>query len=245
MFGRVLGPLEVSIDGKVLPIGRNRQLTVLALLMLDANHPVTVSRLVEGVWASAPPRTAEDQIQTCVWRLRRSLHLAGAPQDVIETTNFGYSFRIDETDLDAHLFEQSVREARTAAAKGACEKAIARYRRALGLFRGKVLEEIPSPLVEISAVQWEERRLAVLEECIDQQLRAGEYHDVVSELTGLVAQHPLRERMRAQLMVALRRCDRRAEALAVYRDGRAVLVENLGLEPGPGLRELHREILAD
>ncbi|WP_052427793.1 AfsR/SARP family transcriptional regulator [Actinopolyspora erythraea] len=245
MFFRVLGPLDVSLRGTSVKVGKNRQRTVLAALLAEANRAVSVGWLVEVVWNGNPPRTAAEQIQTCIWRLRRMFVLAGAPRDPIETTPSGYALRVDPDDVDATLFERLAREARSIASEGGSALAAARYREALQLFRGPVLAEISSPLLQSVSASWEERRLTALEECFDLELSSEMSAELVDELTTLVWLHPLRERFRAQLMRALRDSDRRAEALAAYQDCRNKMVSELGLEPSSTLQELHHGILAD
>lgn len=244
MFFRILGPLDVSFQNEPVPLGKNRQRTVLATLLLDANRTVSVGRLVEAVWGGRPPKTAPEQIQTCIWRLRRTLACTEATPDPIQTTPSGYIMRVSAEQLDATLFERLVQEAKGIADTGVPSAAAERYRAALCLFTGPVLGEISSPLVQSVAAFWEERRLTALEECFDQELAGGQTVELVDELTSLVRQHPLRERLRMQLMQALHGGDRRAEALATYREGREVMVSELGLEPGPKSQELHRRILS-
>ncbi|ALG09165.1 AfsR/SARP family transcriptional regulator [Kibdelosporangium phytohabitans] len=243
MWFRVLGPLDVSVDWEPVQVGKNRQLTVLAVLLMEVNKTVTVGRLVEAVWSGCAPKTAAEQIQTCVWRLRRAFVAAGAGSGLIETTASGYSLRLAAGQIDTGVFETWVREARAIAGAGDHAEAIAVYRKALRLFRGPVLAEVDSPIVRTAAAKWDERMLSVLEDCVELELASGTDSQLVDELTALVEQNPLRERLRWQLMLALHRNDRRADALAVYREGRAVMVGELGVEPGRKLQELHHRIL--
>ncbi|ONI78078.1 hypothetical protein ALI144C_32390 [Actinosynnema sp. ALI-1.44] len=244
MFCRLLGPLEILVDGEPLPIGRNRQLTVMACLALAAGQAVSARSLVEAVWSGTSPQTAEEQVQTLIWRLRKALRAAGAPDNVIETTAVGYRLRIDESQTDIAEFERLVVRARSVAATGDYAKAINDYTASLNLFRGPVLGELTSPSVAAIAAQWEERRLATIEEVIELELKQEKYREVVGKLRGLVGRFPLREGLRCLLMTALHGCGRRAEALSVFREGRKALVEQLGLEPGQRLQEVHREVLA-
>ncbi len=244
VFFRILGPLEASVRGKPIRVGRNRQLTVLAALLLNANRVVPVNSLIDAVWRSTPPATADKQIQTCVWRLRNAFAAAGAPVDLIETEQGGYRIRLDEEDLDAHAFEKAVRRARALAAAGDLESASAEYQRALAFYRGQPLADISGPLTYAVAAHWEERRFSVLEEWLDIGLTLGRHAELISELKPLVAEYPMRERLCAQLMTALYQSQRRAEALAVYRNSRLAQIKNLGLEPSTGLQELHQKILA-
>lgn len=240
---RILGPLELVVGRKPVRIGRNRQAVILALLLLNANKTVPVDRLVEAVWCGDPPKTAHEQILTCVWRLRSLLTREGYTDCPIETRTLGYVLHVKEDQLDAWLFESLVREARAAREVGDSARAIEGFRKALALFNGPVLNEIPNVAVQVTAAQWEEQRLAVFEECVDLELATGVDQHLIGELTAMVRENPLCEQMRGQLMVALDRKGRRADALAVYRSGRQTLVTQLGLEPGPKLQELHRQVL--
>ncbi|WP_415840780.1 BTAD domain-containing putative transcriptional regulator [Nocardiopsis rhodophaea] len=241
----MLGPLEVALDGHRRPIalGRTQRRIVLAKLLAEVNRTVPVGVLVEAVWGGCPPRSAEQQIQTAVWRLRRSLAEAGADSDHIETTASGYALRAAEEQVDACVFRRLTRGARAQAAAGDPRAAIARYREALGLFRGPALGDVSAPFAESVAAQWEERRVGALEECVELELECGRGHDLIDELTTLVRRYPLRERLRGHLMSALYEADRRAEALAVYQQGREAVVAELGLEPSPHLSETHSRIL--
>ncbi|MFF7990869.1 BTAD domain-containing putative transcriptional regulator [Kitasatospora xanthocidica] len=225
-------------------MGRNRQLTVLAVLLLNANKIVPVSSLIDAVWRAEPPATADKQIQTCVWRLRNAFAAAGAPVDLIETEQGGYRIRLGDEELDAHAFEKTVRRARDLTAAGDLENAATEYQSALAFFRGQPLADLSGPLTYTVAAHWEERRFSVLEEWLDVGLALGRHAELISELKPLVAEYPMRERLCAQLMTALYQSQRRAEALAVYRTSRHALITKLGLEPGARLQELHQQILA-
>lgn len=244
MLFRILGPLEVLIGDTPVVVGKNRQRIVLTMLLDSAGRIVTVGEIVEALWAGRPPRTAAEQVQTCIWQLRRSFALAGAVADLIETTSPGYALRVAPQTVDAHRFNEQVADARSLAAQGDRTLAASRFRCALSLFRGPVLAEVDSPAVQAVAAKWEERRLSVIEECIDLELQCGRGRELIDELMALVERYPLREGLRAQLMYALYCADRRAEALETYAAGRALLVDELGLEPGPTLREMHQRVLA-
>lgn len=244
IFFRILGPLQVIIHGKLIHVGRNRQLTVLAVLLVNANKIVPVNSLIDAVWGSAPPATADKQVQTCVWRLRNAFAAAGAPVDLIETGQGGYRIRLGDEDLDAHAFEKAVRRARDLVAAGELEPATAEYQSALALFRGQPLADLSGPLTYAVAANWEERRFSVLEEWLDAGLTLGRHAELISVLKPLVAEYPMRERLCAQLMTALHLSQRRAEALAVYRNSRLAQINKLGLEPGARLQELHQQILS-
>ncbi|KAA9381356.1 SARP family transcriptional regulator [Microbispora cellulosiformans] len=244
VFFRILGPFQVSVGNTVVKLAKNRQLTVLALLATEANKIVSVGRIIDAVWGDASPITADKQIQTCVWRLRSVFEAAGAPANIIETTQGGYRLRLGESGLDAWLFERAVARGRSRVEDGDLGGAAEEYRAALSLFRGQPLAELDSAVIEAVATYWAERRLSVLEECLDLELAMGRHRELVGELRLLVEEHPLREHLRAKLMTALYLSDRRADALAVYRAGRTALVNNLGLDPCARLQDLHRRIIA-
>lgn len=243
-FFRVLGPVQVTVAERVVPLSRNRQLTVLALLLTEAGRTVSIGRITDAVWGDAPPATVDKQIQTCVWRLRQAFAKAGLPDGLIETAHGGYRLALPPGTLDTQVFEERVRRARKRAEAGDAAAAVADYRAALALFQGRPLTDLESPAVEAVAAYWTERRLAVLEECIDLELTIGHHRRLVSELHLLVEEHPLSEQLRARLMTALYLSDRRADALAVYRAGRAVLIDHIGLDPCPRLQDLHRRIVS-
>jgi DNA-binding SARP family transcriptional activator len=244
VFFRILGPLQVTIRDKIVRVGRNRQLTILAVLLINGNKVVPVRTLIDAVWSAEPPATADKQIQTCVWRLRNAFASAGAPADLVETEQGGYRIRLADDDLDAHLFEQAVQRARDLVVASDLAAASAEYDRALSMFHGQPLADLPSASVQAVAARWKERSFSVLEERLDVQLALGHHAELISELKPLVAEYPLRERLYAQLMTALYLSQRRAEALAVYRSSRVALINNLGLEPGARLQDLHRRIIA-
>ncbi|MEV0388570.1 BTAD domain-containing putative transcriptional regulator [Nonomuraea sp. NPDC050643] len=220
-----------------------RQRVVLATLLLEANRLVSVDRLIDAVWDDNPPSTARGQIQTCVSRLRRALDDAGL-DDMIETRPPGYLFRVGDGALDMHVFERLHAEGRSAAQGERLEEAVETLRRALALWRGTPLADVDSRLVRSAGTRLAESRLSVIEECVEAELRLDRHHEVISELMALVAEHPLRERLRAQLMTALCQAGRPAEALEAYLLARNELVQELGIEPGEELRQLHSEILS-
>lgn len=240
---RILGPLEVNGPQGPIIIGASRQQVVLAMLLLESGHVVSVDRLVDAVWDQAPPATARDQIQICVSALRKLLHRAGAPSP-IATRPPGYMLRVPDGWLDLHVFEELVRTARKEVEEDRLAEATGRYREALALWRGAPLEGVNSRLIRAAVTRLVETKLSVVEECSDLRLRLGHHHALIGELRELVLAHPLRERLRAQLMLALYGDGRQAEALEAYRAGRRILVDELGVEPGDELRALQRAILA-
>lgn len=240
---RILGPLEVCIEGENIQLGGPRERTVLAMLLLEANRVIPVERLIDAVWNDDPPATARGQIQICISNLRRRI-FAVAGRDPVETRLPGYLLRLEDGSLDLHRFEAAVAEGTGALKAGDPARAANELRRALGLWRGLALADIESRVVQLAVTRLNERRLAVLAECLDCAVKAGRHHDLIGELTALVEEQPLQERFRALLMTSLFRSGRQAEALEVYRRTREVLVDELGIEPGPELRRLHQEMLA-
>ncbi len=233
----LLGPLEVRRDGEVVPIVRGRQRALLAMLLLRANETVSADRLIEQLWADAVPADATNALQVHVSRLRRAL---GA--EALITTAAGYQLRVESGALDAETFEAGTDDGRRALAAGRPLEAADALRRALGLWRGSAVADCTyDAFAQADIARLEELRLAAHEELVDAELALGRYP--VAELERLVREHPLRERLRSQLMLALHRSGRQAEALAVYRRGRETLIAELGLEPSPALRRLEQDIL--
>ncbi|TDV49707.1 AfsR/SARP family transcriptional regulator [Actinophytocola oryzae] len=247
MLYRILGPLEVARDAEPLPLAP-RQRVVLSMLLCKPNRVVTVDRLVDAVWDAAPPPTAKEQIRICVSSIRRRMVAGGMPNTIV-TRPPGYSIQCTEENLDLLAFESLVSSSRAEAARHRHAEAVAAFRRALALWRGKPLSGMNSPLLESISTALDVRRLAVVEEYVATQLRMGHprepayEHELISELTELVAANPFRERLRAQLMIALYQAGRRAEALETYRAGRQLFVAKLGLEPGDELVRIEQAIL--
>ncbi|MGC4818077.1 BTAD domain-containing putative transcriptional regulator [Micromonospora sp. DT63] len=240
-FG-ILGPLRVGGGESTVTAGRDR--VVLAMLLLRAGRLVPVEELVDAVWEEHPPATARAQLQTCVSRLRRRFSELGLAPETIVTDPAGYGVRTDPADLDAHLFTRGVEAARAAVAAGRLVEARTHFRAALARWRGPACSGITSRSVRRRAQALDEQRLTVLEECVDVELRLGRAAELIEELTESVDQHPLRDRLRGQLMLALSSVGRQADALAVYREGRQFYADELGLEPGADLQELHQRVLA-
>ncbi len=231
---RLLGPLEVQGGDGTLPLGGAKQRAVLALLLLSANRVVPRERLIDELWGDQPPETAVTTVQVYVSRLRKLL-----PEGVLQTRPPGYLLSIEPDGFDLLRFESLVAEAR----KADLERASQLLREALELWRGPALAEFASePFARMEAGRLEGLRLVALEERIETDLALGRHADLIGELETLILEHPNRERLRAQLMVALYRSSRQADALAAYRDARQVL-DDLGIEPGAKLRELERQML--
>jgi DNA-binding SARP family transcriptional activator/tetratricopeptide (TPR) repeat protein len=240
---RLLGPLEFTVDGQPAAIGSDRQRVVLAMLLLEANHVVPLSRLIDAVWDEEPPVTAKSQIQTCVSALRQQLKDMDT-DCIIATRPAGYEICISDSALDIFQFRQLSSSGLSAAQANCPEEATGDLRAALAIWRGAAVADVESRIVRAAADRLDEDRLSVLEACIDLELLQGRHHDLVGELSELVRQHPLRERLRGQHMLALYRSGRQAEALEAFGEVRQYLINELGLEPGKELDELHRAILA-
>ncbi len=244
---RVLGPLEVSRGGRPLSIA-GKPAALLAMLLVHANEVVSADRLIDCLWGEAPPKSAGKLVQGYVSQLRRALTAGREDEDVaggaVLTRPSGYVLRIDPSQLDAERFRSLLDEARTALAEGAPDTASHMLRDALGLWRGPPLADFAyEAFAQDVIARLEELRLIGLEERIEADLALGRHAGLVGELEALIAHHPLRERLRAQLMLALYRCDRQSEALQAYQDARRLLVEELGLEPSRRLRDLEQAIL--
>jgi DNA-binding SARP family transcriptional activator/predicted ATPase len=234
----VLGPLEARSSGRPVALGAPRQRALLALLILNAGHTVSTSRLVDDLWGEAVPDTAAKMVQILVSQLRKVL-----PRDHLVTRPPGYLLDVPPEDIDLLRFEGLRREAREAAAGGDHAGASALLGDALGLWRGPALAEFSEPFAQLEANRLEELRLAALEERIEADLALGRHAELVGELDALVARHPLRESLRRRQMLALYRSGRQAEALAAYQEARRALSDELGIEPSADLRELERRIL--
>jgi predicted ATPase/DNA-binding SARP family transcriptional activator len=239
-FG-ILGPLEVRADGRAVPLGGVKPRAVLAVLALHANRPVSAERLAVALWGEDAPPSAVKTVQVYVARLRKALD----DPDRLVTTAGGYCLRVGPGELDAERFERQVADGREALAEGRGDHAAAELRDALELWRGPPLAELAStPFAPAEIARLEEQHLTAVELRVDADLAAGRHAELVGELQRLKRRHPWRERLHAQLMLALYRSGRQADALEAYRDAREVLVEQLGIEPGAELHDLHEAILA-
>ena len=237
---RVLGPLEVVGENGTIQLGGPRQRATLAILLLHANRVVPVEQLADDLYAGRPPVTAVTQVQRQVSELRRALGSA----DAVETRPPGYVLRVRDQDFDLARFERLTAEAGLAVARDDAAAAAALLDEALELWRGPPLADLAyEQFARASVERLEELRLAALEERIDAELVLGRHTALVSELEGLAAEHPLRERLRGQQMLALYRSGRQADALGVYRDTRGQLVSKFGIDPSASLRALEHAIL--
>jgi DNA-binding SARP family transcriptional activator/streptogramin lyase len=231
---RILGSLEAVDGGRPLALGGSKQRALLALLLLDANRVVSRDRLIDELWDGAPPETAATALQVHISQLRKALG-----RETIVTQAPGYMVVVEPGALDLELFERLVEDAQGRGAETAAE----RLREALALWRGPPFADLEDSVARAERAQLEERRAAALEQRIDAELELGMHAELVPELERLVREEPLRERRRAQLMLALYRSGRQADALDAYRSGRKLLADQLGLEPGAELRQLEKAIL--
>ena len=240
---RILGPLEVCADGRAIEIGGPKLRTLLAILLLRANESVPRDVLVHELWGEQPPAGAQGSLEVYVSRLRKALGAAASGSAVV-TRPGAYCLRLADGQLDVRRFERLVQEGRSALAGNLPGQAGESLRAALQLWRGNALADLSSePFAQVEIRRLEELRLGAIEERLEADLALGRHAELVSELEVLVAAHPLRERLHGQLMIALYRCGRQAEALEAYQAARRTLVEELGLEPGPSLQRLERAIL--
>jgi DNA-binding SARP family transcriptional activator len=236
---RILGPLEVWDEGRELSLGGPKPRALLALLLLHLNEVVPADRLIDELWGEDSPQDASAALRVNVSRLRKVL-----PQDVLTTKASGYVLRVEPDALDLYRFERLVEEGRRLLTRGLAADASARLGDALSLWRGAALADFAyDDFARTAITRLEEMRLAAIEVRIEADLALGRHDQLVGELDALIAQHPLRERLRLQLMTALYRSGRQAEALDAYQDARRTLVDELGIEPSGALQELERGIL--
>jgi DNA-binding SARP family transcriptional activator/ABC-type branched-subunit amino acid transport system substrate-binding protein len=237
---RILGPFEVVEDDRRLALGGPKQRAVLAILLLHRGEVVSTDRLIDELWDERPPATAAKTVQVYVSNLRKALG-----NGLLVTQGHGYLLHTSPGQVDLDRFEALVGEGRRALREGNARDGSDRFREALTLWRGPALEDFAyEGFAQSAGAQLEEQRLAALEDRIEADLALGEHAALVAELESLVRDHPLRERLHLQLMLALYRSGRQAEALEHYQSARRALIDRLGIEPGPALRELEQSILA-
>lgn len=240
---QILGPCEAYQDGSPLPLGGVKQRALLAALLLDAGRVVSADRLIDDLWGEEAPFQARHNLQELVSQLRRTLRTAGTGEYIV-TRASGYVIELAPGELDLHRFELLVSEGRESFSAGDATTAAAKIAEALALWQGPPLADLAfegSAQQEIARL--EELRVSVIEERIAVDLALGRHADIVGELQSLVSANPLRERFIEQLMLALYRSGRQAEALEAYREARQVLTEELGLDPSPALQHLEAAIL--
>ena len=243
VFG-ILGPLEVRRGGSLVPVGGPRQRALLALLLCHANRVVSRDQLVDELLGDQPAESAERMLRVQISRLRKALaDGGGAPRMLARPP--GYLLRVEPGELDLDVFEQRVAAGRDALSSGDPGRAAVLLRGAESLWRGRPLADLEfEPFARFEIQRLESQRLLAAEDRIEAELALGQHSALCPELEQLVAEHPLRERLRGQLMLALYRSGRQAEALAVFHDTRRVLDAELGIEPGPALRQVHQQVLA-
>jgi len=240
---RILGQLHVARGRQALSLGSRTQRALLGVLLLHANEPVPRAQLIEDVWGDSPPTTINASLNVYLSKLRRLLGDGGGSQP-LETHPTGYLLRVASEAVDAHRFELLVERGREELTSGAAKDAAATLREALAIWRGPALADFAfESFAQPGIARLEELRLTAIEARIEADLALGHHDALVAEFETLVAAHPYREGLRAQLMLALYRSGRQAEALETYRRARRAFSEELGIEPGPRLQELERAIL--
>jgi DNA-binding SARP family transcriptional activator/tetratricopeptide (TPR) repeat protein len=241
---RILGPLEVLDEGRLVALGGSKQRALLGVLLLHANETLSTDRLIDELWPLQPPATAAKTVQVHVSRLRKALAGDGR-EGPIATRAGGYRLEVDPERIDARRYERLVADARSAIAADRPAEAAAVLAEARGMWRGPPLADLSyEPFAQGEIARLADLRLAAHELQVEARLALGAHAEVIGELEALIVEHPYRERLRGQLMLALYRCDRQAEALQAFQDARRALVEELGIEPGERLRELERAVLA-
>jgi predicted ATPase/DNA-binding SARP family transcriptional activator len=244
---RILGPLEALNKGRVVALGGSKQRAMLALLLLHANETLSTDRLIDELWGDRPPATAAKTVHVHISRLRKALAAGtdNGSEDVVVTRERGYELRLDPECLDAHRFERLLAQGRSELAAGRPEVAASTLEEALLLWRGRPLDDLAfESFAQSEIARFDDLHVRALEQLVEAKLALGHHVDVVAQLETLIAEHPYREGLRAQLIVALYRSGRQAEALQAYQEARRALVEELGIEPGENLRELERAVLA-
>src|SRR4051794_19680525 len=235
---RLLGPLEIHTADGPVTVAAGKQRALLALLLLNANRSVSRDRIVDALWGEGAPASSSKMVQILVSQVRKSL-----PEPRVATRPPGYVLEVADGELDLQQFDRAAAGGRDALDRNEPERARELLGEALALWRGPALADVAEPFARHEATRLEELRLAALERRVDADLALGHHGDVVAELEALTGEHPHRERLRAQQMLALYRSGRQAEALAVFGNFRRLLADELALEPSPTLRELERQIL--
>jgi class 3 adenylate cyclase/DNA-binding winged helix-turn-helix (wHTH) protein len=242
---RILGPLE-ALDGRQrIALGGSKRRAVLALLLLHANETLGTDRMIDELWGEQPPTAAAKTLQVHISRLRKALGDEPGAGDMVVTRGHGYELQLDMEHLDSHRFERLLERGRAELDAGHPDAAMPLLEQALSLWRGPALADLAyEPFAQGAIARLEDLRAAANERLIEAKLMLGRHVEVIGQLETLVDEYPYREGLRAQLMLALYRADRQADALQAYQDARRALVEELGIEPGERLRELERGILA-
>jgi DNA-binding SARP family transcriptional activator len=241
----LLGPLDLRVGAQQIRVGGNRQRTILAMLAMTPGRVVSMDRLIEAVWSDAPPATARTQIAICVVSLRKAFEEHDVERAVLATASPGYQLQVEPDQVDVTRFVEAMGTAAELAKRGDTTAAVDRVTQALALWRGPAMTGLSCHDLELEASRLDEQRLTAVELRAGWCLELGRHSEVVNELSAVVVQQPLRELARAHLMLALYRAGLRTEALATYRDGRRISVEEFGIEPGPLTRRMHDAILGD
>ncbi|MFI6739409.1 BTAD domain-containing putative transcriptional regulator [Nonomuraea sp. NPDC050451] len=243
----VLGPVRAWRDGQELDLGTPLQRSILGMLLLREGHAVTPNEMIDAVWGEEAPPRALGALRTYVSRLRTVLEPdrpARSRPELLTSIGRGYALRLPDGSLDLIRFERGVQESESARKGGRLREAAEGLREALSLFEGEPLAGTVGPYSEHQRDRLVERRISIVETLMDVDLELGNHAKIVSELIALTADHPLREKLRAQLMLAYYRCGRQGDALSVFTETREALIDELGIEPGPELAALHQRILA-
>ena len=238
---QLLGPVRAWRGEQELELGGPRRLAVLGMLAMRANQAVSRSELIDGLWGEDPPASAVNSVHGHVAGLRRALEprrAHRAPGQVLSASGPGYLLRLEPGQPDAEALGRHLAQAQRSPAAADLAATARSLDAALRLWQGVPLSGIPGPWADIERIRLDELRLAAIEEHIEVMLALGGHHQAVAQLAGLIREHPLRERFRCQLMMALYRCGRQADALAEFTDARRVLAGELGIEPGPGAAAL-------
>ncbi|YCK40701.1 AfsR/SARP family transcriptional regulator [Actinomadura sp. ATCC 39365] len=246
IYIRLLGAVHAERGSRPLDSGPARQRATLAILASAAARPVSVRQLVDGMWGDEPPRNAEQSVYTYVAGLRRAFEPdrgRRAPSRLLSGTGAGYVLHVGPAQVDSLCFATRLDEARACQGDGDDRRAVRLLDEALALWRGPALSGLTGPFAERERSRLELLRLTALEQRSESLLRLGRHHEITEDLRDLTARHPLRERTRELLMLALYQSGRQAEALEVYEEGRLLLLEELGLTPGEGLRTCHELVL--
>jgi DNA-binding SARP family transcriptional activator len=236
---RILGPVEVLYDGEEVALDGSKPRTVLTALLIADNGTVSDAQMSDFLWGHHPPATFNAQIYTYISRLRKTLHREVG----ITRRSRGYDIRLGNCRFDLWEFDEQARLGQSALAACRYEESARLLRSALSLWRGPALAGVSEHLVDAEGPRLEEARISALESRIEADLALGRHAQLLPELTRLVRQHPLQERFRAQLMTTFYRCDRQADALVLYEEGRRMLADELGIDPGSLLRQTHLAIL--
>jgi YVTN family beta-propeller protein len=243
---RILGPVEVVERSRSLPLGGAKQQALLAVLVLNTNRLISTDRLIDALWGERAPKGAAHTIQVFVSQLRKALRVTGErpPEELLITQGRGYVLRTEPEQVDLNMFEGMVDQGRKSLADRDPGRASALFREALDLWRGPPLAGLEDePFAQPYIARIEDQRLSAIEDRIEADLALGRHGELVGELRALVSEFPLRERLRGQLMLALYRSGRQAEALSAYRDARQLLADELGIDPTPDLQRLEGAIL--